>query len=89
MCRPCHAAYMRRWRKTHPMSPEAKRKGICRSYLCVYIQRGIIKRALECETCGAKQKIEAHHPDYSKPLSVRWLCGSCHILVTRGLLFLI
>lgn len=32
---------------------------------------------LPCERCG-KQKSEAHHPDYSKPLEVIWLCRQCH-----------
>lgn len=30
-----------------------------------------------CQTCGATVT-EAHHPDYSKPLEVQWLCRSCH-----------
>lgn len=30
-----------------------------------------------CVLCGALQS-EAHHPDYSKPLEVVWLCRSCH-----------
>lgn len=32
-----------------------------------------------CEVCG-KPKANAHHDDYSKPLSVRWLCNSHHKL---------
>lgn len=30
-----------------------------------------------CEVCG-KLKVDAHHDDYSKPLSVRWLCRPHH-----------
>lgn len=30
-----------------------------------------------CEVCQ-NPKTEAHHPDYSQPLSVRWLCHQHH-----------
>lgn len=33
-----------------------------------------------CEKCGA-QKAEAHHPDYTKPLDVEWLCRRHHAAV--------
>lgn len=31
-----------------------------------------------CEVCGAT-KVDAHHEDYSKPLSVTWLCREHHM----------
>ena len=40
------------------------------------IAKGVLIRQ-PCERCG-KEKTDAHHPDYSKPLEVVWLCRSCH-----------
>jgi len=31
-----------------------------------------------CYFCGATTDIEMHHPDYSQPLRVYWLCRLCH-----------
>lgn len=70
------AAYMREWRKTHPLTPEQKRKDICRSYTAVLIKRGKIER-LPCSVCG--EKAQAHHPDYNDPRRVRWLCREHHM----------
>ena len=47
--------------------------------------RKAVRRALEsgrlvrqaCGRCG-NHKAEAHHPDYSKPLEIEWLCRKCH-----------
>ena len=40
------------------------------------VKRGKLVRQ-PCEVCGA-EKVEAHHPDYSKPLDVMWLCRKHH-----------
>ena len=45
------------------------------------VSRAIVAGKLRkhpCEVCGSA-KVEAHHPDYSKPLDVRWLCPPHHI----------
>lgn len=31
-----------------------------------------------CASCGFAFAVEAHHEDYSKPLSITWLCKPCH-----------
>lgn len=56
------------------------------------LRKGTLVRPIVCETCGAnpppfrggKAAIEAHHPDYRKPLLVMWLCHSCHKRIHRA-----
>lgn len=40
------------------------------------LQTGKMKKT-PCESCG-NEKTEMHHPDYSRPLDVMWLCKLCH-----------
>ena len=40
---------------------------------------------LPCQVCGAL-KVEGHHPDYSKPLEVIWLCRQHHVAEHRRLI---
>jgi hypothetical protein len=54
-----------------------RRKSNARAYANVYQRRGkIIPQP--CSQCGA-EVAEKHHDDYSKPLSVEWLCRPCHL----------
>lgn len=44
------------------------------------LKNGLIIRPNQCSNCGETSKrIHGHHPDYSKPLLVMWLCASCHM----------
>ena len=46
------------------------------------VSRGVVTKQKICSHCNAvSERPQAHHPDYSKPLEVMWLCGPCH----RGL----
>lgn len=42
------------------------------------IRLGELVRPDCCESCEQQRKVEGHHDDYAKPLSVRWLCRNCH-----------
>lgn len=41
------------------------------------IRDGILVK-LPCEVCGATKRVEGHHPAYSMPLDVVWLCKPHH-----------
>jgi len=57
-------------------------KARARSLLSNAICDGKIIRPLKCSLCGFdKGIIEAHHPDYLRPLDVVWVCKSCHFMV--------
>lgn len=75
-CHTCHAAYMRQWRQSHPLTQPQRTKANARSYAKVYLRRGKLSRQ-PCEICG-NPSTQMHHDDYSKPLAVRWLCPTHH-----------
>ncbi len=68
---------MREWRKSHPLTEEQRVRDRARSYANVYLRRGKLSRQ-PCEVCGSGDS-QMHHPDYSKPLEVVWLCREHHL----------
>ena len=44
---------------------------------------GKIHRPEHCNRCKKYCKPEGHHPDYTKPYDVIWLCHSCHSKIPR------
>ena len=75
-CLKCQAAYMREWRKDHPLTESQAFKMRARSYAGVYLARGKIKK-VPCR-CGSTD-VQMHHSDYSKPTMVTWVCKKCHL----------
>ena len=86
-CRDCANAYMREWRARRggyaALSDEERVKDAARSYLGVYLRRGLITKE-PCSECGETKAVEGHHHDYSRPLDVVWLCRKCHKSLHRA-----
>lgn len=56
--------------------------------LAKYARKKGILKLQPCIICGTHQNIETHHPDYSKPLDIVWLCVQHHRRVDSGKLSL-
>ena len=81
--KPQEIARVRRWHQSERGKMMDKRRRLLRkdkirvkNMLNYLIERGIIQRR-PCEVCGDKNG-QGHHPDYSKPLEVIWLCQNHH-----------
>jgi len=93
-CRSCNTARSRKYRQT-PRGKErvyaaivaaAKRdpdKTKARGKVGYALKTNSIQRPKNCTNCLAKKELDAHHPDYSRPLDVVWLCRQCHADVHR------
>ena len=93
-CRKCWAKKMRIYRATNNGKKATQRavyKSIAkyphkqRARKLVYeaLKKGTLIRPNICSKCYKHKKVEGHHPDYSKPLFVRWLCRKCHSNLKR------
>ena len=49
------------------------------------LDAGEVVKPDRCARCGRRAAVLAHHPIYSEPLLVQWLCPSCHAAVHREL----
>lgn len=59
--------------------PDIRQRVLARDLLNKAVKSGRLVRPSTCERChSCDRPIEAHHPDYSKPLQVHWLCNLCH-----------
>ena len=67
--------YVAKWVKKNPEKQKAHK------IIARVIKAGRIKKQ-PCQVCG-NIKVDGHHPDYSKPLEVMWLCHSHHMELHR------
>lgn len=58
--------------------PERRKAGIIIMNALAY---GKIIRPDHCSVCNKICVPEGHHPDYSKPLEVVWVCKDCHTAI--------
>ena len=80
-CKPCHAAWMRLKRKAHSnFTPFEAMKERARQTARNARRDG--KLIPEPCKCGC-ETVEMHHPDYTKPLEIMWLCRYCHLELHR------
>ena len=56
----------------------ATERGKARRILQHAVRDGLLIRPSVCDNCGSGGRIQAHHPDYSRPMSVIWVCSLCH-----------
>ncbi len=59
-----------KWRTRNPA------KYLCHITVANALRLGVLKRQ-PCAVCGDK-RTDAHHPDYTAPLHVEWLCRRHH-----------
>lgn len=81
------AAHKRRWerRKMFPWHYSKTTEQAHKAH--IKVANALVSGKLHkqpCEICKSTAKINAHHPDYSKPLEVQWLCPMHHSAVHRG-----
>jgi hypothetical protein len=66
-----------KWRNDHPIKVASYK------ILHLALQQGMLKKQ-PCKFCKNKNAV-AHHPDYSKPLKVVWVCRIHHRQIHYGL----
>ena len=74
-----YAECIKSWLEAHPMAKNV------RAEIATATRTGKLIRPKICSSCNEERKVQAHHPDYKKPLEIIWLCASCHKLLHNNL----
>lgn len=73
-----NAEYYRKYRRVFIKFPDQIPKIKARKLLLNAVKSGKITKQ-DCAIPDCTSETEAHHPDYSKPLEVIWLCKKHHM----------
>lgn len=75
-------AYRQAWAKRNPEKENARREAHLKrnpeKAEARRIARDRIPLPATCQQCHARGKLHRHHPDYSRPMLVEFLCAACH-----------
>lgn len=94
MCTPCNTKRVRAYRQTKRGRERVRQavynsikkhphKQRARLQVQEAVRQGKLVKPIVCEECQIDKTVEAHHPDYSKPLDIKWLCRQCHAALHR------
>ena len=75
--RPNKIERIRECNRRRKEDPEKEHKQHARITALNALRDGRLKKQ-PCFFCGSSEQVEMHHPDYSQPLKVYWLCQICH-----------
>ncbi len=78
--------YLKKYMREYVKNPKNQQKLLARKITKKAINDGVIA-VLGCKICG--EKAEAHHPNYSNPYEIVWLCDLHHRAVHTGSLLLV
>ncbi len=65
-----------RQQREYSRDPKLRIKYLARWYAKRMVRNGVVSKE-PCALCGEEQA-HIHHPDYTQPLLIVWLCPDCH-----------
>ncbi len=65
-------------RNAQPELASYIKKRVSHGLVSYALEKGLLHRPEKCEECGKDCRPRAHHSDYTRPLSIKWLCHKCH-----------
>ena len=64
--------------RSYRSNPKNLEKYKARVSVRIALKNGVLLKPSICSNCSMEGYVEAHHPNYKKPLEVVWLCKKCH-----------